>query len=92
MKIPAKRQSDGAGERAIILRPSLIEKKRRTDPFTLQMTGRSPGFLARVYRLYFSFLLAVVFLPTDFIIYLPLVFWRSLSWDYWATNRMVLSV
>lgn len=74
MKIPARRQSDGAGQRAIIPRPSLIEKKRRKNPFTLEMTGRSPAFSARVYTLYFSFLLAVVFLPTDFIIYLPLVF------------------
>lgn len=63
-----------ATQQAVILRPFLIEKKSRTVPPALDMTGRSPAFSARVYMLYFSFILAVVFLPTDSIIYLPLVF------------------
>lgn len=59
------------------------------DPFTLEMPGRSGIFSPHVDMLYFSFILAVVFLPTDFIIYLALVFWHRLSWDYCAANRTI---
>lgn len=57
------------------------------DPFTLGTPGHSGIFSPHVDMLYFSFIPAFVFLSTDFIIYLPLVFWHRLSWDYCAANR-----
>lgn len=47
------------------------------DHFTREMLGRSGIFLPHVDMLYFSFILAVVFLPPDFIIYLSLVFFLA---------------